>query len=66
VGFHFLLRIEQHGRADAVTAVGSVEHINVDATLTTAPKGVIVGQFLKGYRPIAQLCIHFHHGSSAG
>ena len=33
-----LLWVEEHGGADAILAVGTVEHIHVDATLATTPE----------------------------
>ena len=39
-----LLWVEEHGGADAVFAVGTMEDIHVDATLATTPEWLIIGQ----------------------
>jgi len=56
-----LLWVEEHGGADAILAVGAVEHIHIDAALATTPEGLIVGQVGEGDREITQLGVHLHH-----
>ena len=59
------LRIVEHGGADAVFPACAVEYIHIDATLTTTPKCLIVGEVGKCNRLIAQLCVHRHHRRTA-
>ena len=55
-----LLWVEEHGGADAVFAVGTMEDIHIDATLTTTPERLVIGQVGKGYGKVAQLGVHLH------
>ena len=41
-----------------------MQHVNVDASFTSSPKGFIVGKVGKGYGLIAQLCVHCHYCST--
>ena len=61
-----LFWIEQHAGADAVFAVGAMEHVDVDATLAALPESLVIGQFGKRDRLITQFGVHLHHGSTAG
>ena len=54
------LWVEEHGGADAVFAVGTMEDIYVDATLATTPERLVIGQVGEGNRKIPQLGVHLH------
>ena len=67
--FNYLLRkldrqmffwVEEHGGADAVFAVGAMEHIYVDATLATTPERLVIGQVGESNWKITQLGVHLH------
>ena len=53
--------VEEHGSADAVFAIGTMEDIYIDTTLTTAPERFVISKIGEGDRKISQLGIHFHH-----
>ena len=61
-----LLRVIEHGRADAVTAAGAFQHVVVAAAFASFPERVVVGQFGEGHGHIAQLGVDFHDGAAAG
>ena len=61
-----LFRIEEHGGADAVAAVGAVEDVAVDASLAASPEALVVGEVVEGHRKVSQLRVHLHHCRAAG
>ena len=61
-----LLRIVEHGGADATLEVGTGEHVVVDTRLTATPEGRIVSELLEGDRTVAQLMVDLEHSSATG
>ena len=60
-----LAGIEEHGRADAIFTVGTMQHVLVNTSLTTPPESLIGGEIVEGHRVIAELSVHLHHGRTA-
>lgn len=54
-----LLWVEEHGSTDAVFAIGTMEDIYIDTTLTTAPERFVISKIGEGDRKISQLGVHF-------
>lgn len=59
-----LVRIIEHGGADASLEVGAGEHVVVDASLATAPECRVVGELFESDGPIAQFVIDLEYGSA--
>ena len=60
-----LFGVVEHGGADAILAVGAMEHIHVDTSLASTPESLVVGEVGKSHRLIPQLRVHRHHGCTA-
>ena len=55
-----LLWVEEHGGADPVFAVGTMEDIYVDETLATTPARLVIGPIGEGKRKIKKLGLNLH------
>ena len=55
-------RVEEHGGAYTILAIGAMEDVGIDATLTATPERLVVGEILEGHGQIAKLSVHLHHG----
>lgn len=60
--WQMLGRVEEHGGAYAILAVGAVENVGIDATLASTPKRLVVGEILECNGQITELSVHLHHG----